>query len=61
MEKSSKDKKKCSEIMIWEGKSEFKSSNSKSFSKKEMLTDPMGKQHSKNLAKIFDSYDSSSI
>jgi hypothetical protein len=26
-----------------------------------MLADPMGKQHSKNLAKIFDTYDSNSV
>lgn len=63
MERVSKERKINADSVIWEGKSEFKSSNKKSFSKKEMVNDSLIKQHqhSKNLAKIFESYDNSTL
>jgi hypothetical protein len=62
MERVSKERKINANSVIWEGKSEFKSSNKKSFSKKEMVNDSLIKQqHSKNLAKIFESYDNNTL
>jgi hypothetical protein len=59
--KSTYEHSKSSQEALWVGRAEFKNSSKKTFSKRDIISEPMPYQNSKNLSKIFEKLEDSTV